>query len=211
MDSIQAKKLQAMKNYKNSLFLTNLILHLVTALLCTLFFCSFWFPHLFYSLKHFIFVSLPNLKSFLFSPKCLFIVGNAIIVYLVRESKLTSSFSSPASDVYDKYVESSRSIHESSTNTEKTEEGKLEMSIIDKRVNKIEKKYVVQKEKGEEKVREDDGGRDHDHDNKVKEERGEEEEPGLPTEELNKRVESFIARVNRQRWLEARLVDCERG
>ncbi|GAA0172590.1 hypothetical protein LIER_26388 [Lithospermum erythrorhizon] len=30
----------------------------------------------------------------------------------------------------------------------------------------------------------------------------------LPTEELNKRAENLIARMNSRRWLEARLVDC---
>jgi len=35
-----------------------------------------------------------------------------------------------------------------------------------------------------------------------------EEEFSLPTEELKKRADDFIARVNRQRMLEARLLVC---
>lgn len=46
---------------------------------------------------------------------------------------------------------------------------------------------------------------------KQAEEREEEEEGGLETEELTKRVEDFIARVNRQRLVEARFEDCGRG
>ncbi|CAL5398349.1 unnamed protein product [Camellia sinensis] len=185
MDSIEAEKLQAMKNFKKHQFLNNLILHSLTALAFSLL-CSYpsWFPHLCSFVKHFV--------SLFFTPKCLFVVGNAIIVFLVGESKLASSRSSPA-------------IHME----KKEEERKLEMNLSEESVNKIE-------EREEEQVRNDEYGDDgliggDNHDNKEEEERDEEEELGLPTEEFNKRVEDFIAKVNKQRLLEARLLDCGRG
>lgn len=43
------------------------------------------------------------------------------------------------------------------------------------------------------------------------EEEEEEEAAGIPAEELNKRVEAFIARVNKQRSLEARFLVCSKA
>ncbi|XP_058192147.1 uncharacterized protein LOC131309548 [Rhododendron vialii] len=174
-------------------FLNNLVLPSVAAIVLTLF-CShpFLFTHLSYnSLKHFVFVSLPNFKSFVFNPKCLFILCNAIIIFVVGESKFASSRSSLVS--------------------EKKEE-QLETNGTEESVNKIEDGYMVEKEIGEEIASNgnDGDGDSYEQDKEEEERRDEEGESDLPTEELNKRIEDFIAKVNRQRWLEAR-GDFERG
>lgn len=99
--------------------------------------------------------------------------------------------------------------------SEKKEE-QMETNRTEESVNKIEDGYMVEKEMGEEIASNgDDGDGDGDGDSyeqdKEEEEGRDDEEEGrddegesdLPTEELNKRIEDFIAKVNRQRWLEA--------
>lgn len=67
-------------------------------------------------MRHFFFDFLPNIYSFFFSPKFLFVMGNIIVIILVGESKLRatgSSCSSPANEIYDEYLERSRSLKRS--------------------------------------------------------------------------------------------------
>ena len=66
----------------------------------------------------------------------------------------------------------------------------LEKNLVEESLHKVE-------EEKEEKEEEEEKDGDED---------GEEDQPGLPAEELNKRVEEFIARINKQRWLEAKLL-----
>ncbi|KAL6983947.1 hypothetical protein U1Q18_017320 [Sarracenia purpurea var. burkii] len=210
MDSIKEEKFEAMKNYKILQFLNNLTLYSLIALICALFCSSYpvWFPQLSSSQKLSVFFSLPNLRSFFFTPKCVFLVFNAIIVFLVGESKIANSHSSQAGEVYDNQNVETTTPSEDSTNLEQKDEP-LELNFMQECAKKIEDKctVTVQKEIIEEKEEDDDDEEEE------KEEEGEEddEECGLPTEELNKRVEDFIARVNRQRWVEGRLEDCGRG
>lgn len=170
-------------------------------------------------MKNFLFTSLPNISSFFVNPKCLFIVVNVIVVFLVGESKIVSSNSSPVNELYDKQVEMSQSLRGNSTLEEgkerkmemnsdaydgcskrnhslkgdstlleKKEERKLEMNLMEDSVDRI-----AGKEMKKEDVKVDDDNDD-----------GEGEEEGLPAEELNKRADEFIARVNKQIWLEAK-------
>ncbi|XAR48200.1 hypothetical protein NMG60_11030940 [Bertholletia excelsa] len=210
MDPTKAEKLRDMKSYKKSRLLNGLILCTSTALVCTLL-CSYLFPLPLSSFKHLVFSSLPNLnKSCFISPSCSFVLGNAIVIFLIAESKLSSSKKpSPATEIYDEYVERTRSMREVSTLMRKKEVEELE---------KIEDECVV-KERQKVEVDDSDGGnhergkeekREKEEKEETGEEKEEEEETGLAEEELNKRVEDFIARVKRQRWVEARL-DCGRG
>lgn len=237
MAPVKAEKLRAMNSYNKSQFLYNLVLHALVALTCSLL-CTYpnWFPSLRYSMKHFLFTSLPNLSSFLVNPKCVFIIFNVIVLFLMGESKLVSSNSSPSNEIYDEYVERSQSLrgrshstfeerkertvetnisdtHEGynkgdqslkgdSTLLEKKEERKLEMNLVEDKVNRIETKEA-KKEEVKEVVEVEDDDDDVDGDD------GEaEEEAGLPVEELNKKAEEFIARVNKQLWLEAKSSVC---
>ncbi|KAI8526817.1 hypothetical protein RHMOL_Rhmol12G0026300 [Rhododendron molle] len=141
-------------------------------------------------MNHLAFVSLPNFNIPFFSnPKFLFIVGNAIIVFLVGESKLSNPPPSPATEIYNEgpyneYV--GKSICEFPSQMEKKGEGKLGTKFLTEVSAKNIEKQAEEREE-------------------------EEEEGGLETEELTKRVEDFIARVNRQRLVEARFEDCGRG
>ncbi|KAG6653866.1 hypothetical protein I3843_05G097000 [Carya illinoinensis] len=240
MDSIRAEKLRAMNSYKKNQFLYNLILHSLISLSCSLLFSyPYWFPSLCCTMKHFLSTSLPNLSAVFVNPKCLFVVVNVIVVFLVGESKLVASNSSPVGDLYDEYFERSQNLRrqkystfqeirkveknsetqdagyniidqdaclreEESNRPDEKEEKKLEMNLIEdssaSSTTRIEGKEVI-KEKEKEVV-------------KVEEEKevnvkaeddveDEEEETGLPAEELNRRADEFIARVNRQMWIEA--------
>ncbi|CAK9171927.1 unnamed protein product [Ilex paraguariensis] len=166
-------------------------------------------------IKQFLSVSLPNLRSSFFNPKCFFIISNVIIVILVGESKLAGSHSSPTTMIYNEYVEKCQSLRRRWNQfdlQDEKKEGKTEMTQIDQgSENSPEenKHQEEEKHKEAEKTMDNDEGDDNgDNDDIEEKERDEEEELGLPTEELNRRVEDFIARVNRQRRLEAELLEC---
>jgi|UniRef100_A0A803QYE6 hypothetical protein len=234
MDSFKAnKKLQVSMNssYNKTHFLHNLILSSMVAITCS-FLCSypFWFSSLTTSIKHFAFISLPTICSSFLNPKCLFIVFNVIVAFLVGESKLLGSSSSSQQsslathDIYSEYVERSQSLHgqkriiTSSTSTiipeEKEELQKLE--IIEKEENVYEEEEGVVLDQVE--YHDEEEKHDHDDDDMAEtkhfkensDDGGEDESADglLPTEELNKRVEEFIARINKQRWLEAKMMIC---
>lgn len=247
MDSTKGEKLQAMHSFKNSQFLQSLILHSLIALTCSLLCsCFYGISSLNCTMNHFLFTSLPNISAFFVKPKCLFIVVNVIVVFLVGESRLFDSKLSPASDLYDEYVERSHSLrgqyygtsrdwkakrnsetddndgyikqslfsstHEDRSNIlpeEKEDQRKLEMILIeDMSTNMIEGKEVMkdqdQDQEGEEK--------DHQVKGEVDQEDDEDQEMGgLPAEELKKRADEFIARVNKQMWLEANLMVCAKA
>ncbi|GAV86324.1 DUF4408 domain-containing protein [Cephalotus follicularis] len=201
-----ATEIKAMGIYKrNHQFLYNLILHSLTALSCSLL-CSYpyWLPSICSSMKHYMFISLPYMWSSFFNPMCLFIVVNAIVVFLVGESKLGGSHSSPADEVYEEYVERSARHYAVSSFPQKKEEKKLEMNLVDE-----SEKYIVEHKK----VKKDQHAKQQVEGNvvevgeevdKEKERDGEEEHGYVTDEELNKRIEDFIARVNKQRLLEAK-------
>ncbi|KAJ9176147.1 hypothetical protein P3X46_011490 [Hevea brasiliensis] len=228
MDTIcKAKKLQAIDSHKTQ-FLHNIIFHLLVALTCSLIsFYPYWFPSLCSSLKQFLFQSLSSAtSSSIFIPMCWFVVVNVIVVFLVGESMFVGSHSSPAGEIYDEYVERSRSLRgvpcPSSTLQEKAEQSKAELNLTheDKRLTAIVQDEPVNEEikqvnesisrgSEEDKEVEAEAKTEIEGDKEEKEDE-EEEESGLPTEELNKRVEEFIARVNKQRRLEeaSLLVSC---
>lgn len=132
---------------------------------------------------------------------------------------LVGSQSSPAGEIYDEYVERSRNLRgvpPSSTVQEKEVELNFSevkrVTVVQDEQVKEEIKEVVEEITEEEEVH---GVESHEankaeieeEDDGEEKERGGEEETSLPTEELNRRVEEFIARVNKQRWLEeARLL-----
>jgi hypothetical protein len=143
----------------------------------------------------------------------LFILVNVIVVFLVGESRLVGSQSSPVGGIYDDYVERSRSLRGVSTHQDKAEESKLEIDQ-DQQTNIQDKEVVVKAEddkvteltnEGDKDVHEEAGVEDDQHEEK---DIIEEEDSGLPPEELNRRVEEFIARVNKQRWLEGQFLVC---
>ncbi|XP_072999856.1 uncharacterized protein [Typha latifolia] len=171
MDPIKIEKFQVMKRYKRrKQFLPTLVKYLVVAILLGLFLSTpIWVPLVSSSLKLFFLVSLPNMVASLFEPKCLFILCNLIVLFLVGESKLSRSSSAP--DIYEEYMRRNKSKRESEVFKDLCEGG-------------------------------GGGGGEEE------EERGGEGEEEMDMVELNKRVEDFIARVNKQRRNEARMMLC---
>lgn len=229
-----------MKSYKKSHFVDSLILHFLVALTCSVV-CSYplWGPSLSSSMKHFFLISLPYMWSYVFNPKCLFVVVNVIVIFLVKESNLISTSSSIEGEIYNEYVERSRSLRRVSTprqtrdqikpvEVELKEESKVENNKAFEEEKEIEEIVEDYKEALEEDEKVEGNDVDVKEDEKIveeeekvelapeiveeKSEKGKEkmeEEVGiLPAEELNKRVEAFIARVNKQRWIEANSVVC---
>ncbi|XP_062079502.1 uncharacterized protein LOC133783941 [Humulus lupulus] len=243
MELIKPQKLQSiLKCYKNSQLLYNLIHSSMVALLICSLLCSYpySFPSLTnFSFNYFVLISLPNIWSSFLNPKCLFILFNVIIVFLVSESTLKKSY--PAIDIYSEYVERSKSSHRrrrrriiSHLHEEKKKEKKLEtemeMDLHEEKNEKMmletkmdksregnnivyEEKVVFElveptEEKHDEKSEEEEikevEEAPNNEDKKGKNSEKECEE--LPTEELNRRVEEFLARIKKRRLLEA--IEC---
>lgn len=107
MDSIKAQKFQTMKTYKKAhKFVYNFVVYTLTAFLSSLFYLyMFCFPSM---RQYFLFDFLPNIYSFLLTPKFLFLLGNTIVIILFlgeSSSNAGSSSSSPATEIYDEYME----------------------------------------------------------------------------------------------------------
>ncbi|KAK4362761.1 hypothetical protein RND71_018002 [Anisodus tanguticus] len=97
MDSLQMKKIQAINTYTKQRLLNKLMLYSFISLSCILLLSSpLWYPFLRAFLKSLLFDSLPKICALFFSPKCIFIVGNIIVIFLVGESKIFKS-SKPSS------------------------------------------------------------------------------------------------------------------
>ncbi|XVE63699.1 hypothetical protein DITRI_Ditri07aG0040800 [Diplodiscus trichospermus] len=188
MDPILIQKFQAIKKSKKSQkrqLVDKIFLYTFIAFTCSLF-CSspFWLPHLFSSMKDFLFISLAKTSSVIYSPKLLFLVSNLIVAVLIGESKFFASASSFSGDgYYDEYVDRSRSLREKKTKP-------FEQNVKRTRLVSVTGRLV------EENREEKKGKNDLEGENGLI----------LPTEELKKRADDFIARVNRQRRLEARLL-----
>ncbi|XVF11497.1 hypothetical protein REPUB_Repub08aG0032400 [Reevesia pubescens] len=133
------------------------------------------------------------MSSIIYSPKLLFLVGNLIVVVLIGESKFFASGNSSLSgDVYyDEYIDRIQSLRNSSTTLDVKKEKKMkpfEENV--KRTCLVSVTGRLVEEIGEVKKDKNDLQSEH--------------ELVLPNEELKKRADNFIARVNRQRRLEAR-------
>ncbi|KAM3334968.1 hypothetical protein ACQJBY_029402 [Aegilops geniculata] len=183
MDPISIEKIRAMRKYrrnrKQQQLLPALVPYLVATcgVLCLLLTSPAWFPGVCSLLVSFLLTTLPDLATaFLLSPKCLFVVGNLIVAFLIAQSRLAPR-SQPASeldvdDVHEERVK--RSVAPMTAKATATTVVFSDDSVL------VEGVWVGEKEKEEEVVVE----------------QGE--------EELEKRVDDFIARVKRQRKLEGK-------
>jgi uncharacterized membrane protein len=174
MDPISIEEIKAIRKYRRSRrqqkqkLLPTLTPYMVaTCVLCLLLTSPAWFPKLCSLLISFL-TTLPDLATaFLLSPKCLFVVGNLIVAFLINESRLAPR-SPPASlvdvdGIHEEHVK--RNVTSTTTTTVVFTDQSAQVGVV---------------WEGEEE---------------------EEEEQG--EEELEKRVDDFIARVRRQRKLEA--------
>ena len=212
--SIKLEKYQAMKryNYNNSgckNFLSSLIQCSLLLVLLGLFLSSpLWLPTLCSSTKLFFIESLPKVSGIVLGPKCLFLVFNLIIVFLVGESRLSSS--SPKPDICEEYVVHTKSLKRVSSGEGKGNGCALVSPplVEDRRENEKEEERVLNVKEEEEEEERVNKENEEEKEEEFGEDEEEREERGLPAEELNKRVEDFIARVYKQRRLEARMLVC---
>lgn len=175
MDPISIEKIRAMNKFRNGRRqeqLPTLSIYVVaTFVICILLTSPAWFPSLCSRLSFFFLTTLPDLvTAFLLSPKCLFVVGNLIIAFLVGESRLAPRRDGDQLSLVNE-------IHE--------EHVKRNMAVITKATTTA---VVVA---------------DHSASLGVAQEEMELKEEEVEEEELHKRVEDFIARVKKQRKLEA--------
>ncbi|CAN4089345.1 unnamed protein product [Withania somnifera] len=92
MDSLQMKKIQAINKYRKQRILNKLMFYSFTSLTSILFLSSpLWYPLLRAFLKSLLFDSIPKIGALFFSSKCIFLVGNLIVIFLVGESKMFKS------------------------------------------------------------------------------------------------------------------------
>lgn len=168
MGSIKLYKYQAMmKSHKHKHNIQNS--SLVALILGLPLSTPLWLPTLCSSTKLFFIESLPKVVDTALGPRCLFLVFNLIIIFLVGESRLSGS-SSTEHDTCEEYIVHAHKLKALASPLVEANEIAREEELI-----------------GEEL---------------------ELEEREMATEELNKRVEDFIERVNMQRRLEARLLVC---
>lgn len=91
MDPISMEQVRAMNKYRKSRRQPHLptLYMAVTFVLCLLLTSPAWFPRMCSALGFFFLTTVPDLvTAFLLSPKCLFVVGNLIVAFLVGESRL---------------------------------------------------------------------------------------------------------------------------
>ncbi|KAD4385865.1 hypothetical protein E3N88_26034 [Mikania micrantha] len=222
---IHAYKASAIKKHKAHQLLNDFILYSLTTLACMPF-CSspLWYPPFCATFNVFFFFSVPKMTSFFFTSKGLFIVGNVIVIFLLGESKFFDSKFYGYNDVcHKKYAckhkdqlqgSSQDPQHKGAKTIEDTPKQEMTVKILESKthVDNDHHEFFEAYHDGEtcesdvDRLTESSG-----HDDVVKEVEEEEEEglKGLdqdlfsPTEELNRLIDDFIARINRQRKLEA--------
>ncbi|XP_074575975.1 uncharacterized protein LOC141832374 [Curcuma longa] len=199
MDSVKKEKLEAMERYRNgSQFLRVLMQFVLRVVLLGLFMSSpNWLPCFFSSVKFFFLVRVPEICAMAAGPRFIFMISNVIIVILVGGSRAPKN---PAERVglYEEYVMKIPSVQS------------LAMAEV-KEKEAFSDQIVKAEASSEEKYEEsevDDVMEEEEEEGEEEEGEEEEEEGWLPAEELNKRVEDFIAMVNMQRKLEARMLIC---
>ncbi|XP_062115901.1 uncharacterized protein LOC133830025 [Humulus lupulus] len=200
MDPIKLEKIKAINKYRRNQLLKNLFFHSLTAIASLYLLSPLWLPPITSSMEVILFVYVPKLPSLFFSSKFVFIVGNLIIVALIGESKIFSSEkSSPTTTTdhsyYEEYISTS------------AKQIKHLQALVPHEENRLicigEQKKMITWEKV------DDGEKGV----VVVEKKLEDFHVGevitLPNEDLKKRADDFIARVNKQRVFEAREMLCD--
>nr|XP_010318386.1 uncharacterized protein LOC104646508 [Solanum lycopersicum] len=101
MDSLQMKKIQSINKYRKQRLLNKVMLYSFTSMTCILILSSpIWYPLLRSFVKSLLFDSVPKLGALCFSSKCIFLVGNIIVIVLVGESKIFKSSSNVLKQSY---------------------------------------------------------------------------------------------------------------
>lgn len=226
MDPIKQEKIRAMNKYKRSHLMQGLFHYCVTALsLFLLISKSAWFHSLVSGVNAFFLVTLPGIRSYVIQPKVMFVVCNVIVIILVGESKCVScpNPTSQSWDMYGEYVREKKAMRRQSSVqiTEKLEVIQTENLILDNNTRMDHASHVEVSEKnkgsddemGDELETWEDAREEEEDDGKKGSQvvgRGVEDKEKSGTihavDELNTRIEAFLARVNEQRRMEAKLL-----
>lgn len=187
------EKYQAMKKYKNSKIrkcISNFIQISTLIVMLGLFLSSpLWLPIFFTHIQIFFMQTLPIIIDVVLTPTCLFVLFNLIIIFLISESRFSSS-SAQSTDIYQEYVTHSKNIRSVVIGDDAV---KSEVALSSNLAPIEDSKENKEEEESE-----------------ILEEEEEEEEDQEDREKLHKRVESFIAKVNMQRRIEAQMFICGR-
>lgn len=220
------EKIRAMNKYKRSHFMQGLFHCCITALSLTLLISkSAWFHSLVSGVNAFFLVTLPDIGSYVIQPKIMFVVCNVIVIILVGESKCVScpNPTSQSWDMYDEYVREKKAMRRQSCMqiTEKLEVIQTENLISDNNtgiahashVEVSEKNKRLDDEMGDELETWEDAREEEEDDGRkgsqvvVRGVEDKEKSGTIPAvDELNTRIEAFLARVNEQRRMEAKLL-----
>ncbi|MCD7446734.1 hypothetical protein HAX54_015638 [Datura stramonium] len=209
MDSLQMKKIQAINKYRKQRLLNKLMLYSFTSMTCILFLSSpLWYPLLRAFLKSLLFDSLPKIGALFFSSKCIFIVGNLIVIFLVGESKIfKSSKSSSSSSLPSNVVKQNYAADE--------ENGQKNFIFLaaESKISRSRYHYSLpfsvnmNHDEGEEgefcSYEDEEDMKSANLENCDRKCRENEEFAGTEPNELSKRADDFIARVNKQIRLES--------
>ncbi|KAK1293795.1 hypothetical protein QJS10_CPA16g00913 [Acorus calamus] len=106
--------------------------------------------------------------AFVSGPGCLFVVCNVIVVFLIGESKLTKGPGGP--DIYEEYIKRNKGLKGVDMVT--SNNGEVEELVVEEKIEEVDEEEMMME--------------------------GDQEEMDWATEELNRKVEDFIARVNWQ-------------
>ncbi|KAL8097848.1 uncharacterized protein LOC141703533 [Apium graveolens] len=201
MDSLSIHKIQAINKYRNQQFISNLLVYTLTTMSCSLLvFSPFWYPPLRATVNVFLSVSLPKVLSLFLSAKAVFIVGNLIVIFLVGEFKIYTIPQPPQG--HEARCQILRSSDKESGNPEvPLEKGqRMNMNLHCIQLERGTIQLVTRRHENASVYREGYAGRKEDH-GKI----SDREELLSHEKDLNKMADVFIARVNKQRRLEAEL------
>ncbi|KAH7856786.1 hypothetical protein Vadar_005571 [Vaccinium darrowii] len=229
-------KIQATKMHKKQQLLHNLFIYSLTALTSSSLICFSPILHpLFSCIKVLLVLPTPEITSLFFNSKFLFIVGNLIFLILISESKIFTSYATSISDFHYKSLdnlslvdkkeeENMDNFCEDKIYSCEGGEGKFEESVEEKQdmeeeiEERMEEMRDVEEELDEEGKSEEwiEERQDVEEDleewieemQQIVEEEFDGKGFGLPVKDLTKRVDDFIARVQRQRSLELLAYNC---
>ena len=183
------------------------------------------FPHSYSCIRKFLLVSLPSVATAVVAPKCLFVFSNIIVVFLISESKLSHAGgrsesvrrSTGGDDVaVTGDVPRQRQEEEVPEDEAPVMEVLAPMMITGEREQELAADVVVvEKEKeekedttllGQEAARMDEGEEEEEAGGVELTIQLQEERALPPADELNRRVEDFIARIIKERRIEERML-----
>ncbi|KAF4361158.1 hypothetical protein G4B88_027698 [Cannabis sativa] len=209
MDPIKLEKIKAINKYRKNELLKNLLFYALTTIASLYLLSPLWLPFITSSMEVLLFVYVPKLPSLFFSSKFVFIVGNLIIVALIGESKIFSSSQNKSSPIISTSTSNDHSYYEEYISTSAKQI--IKYQVVSAPPHEEKKVICIEEEEKKmitwAKVDDDDEKKIVVVEKKLEDFHNDDEvitTNYLPNEDLKKRADDFIARVNKQRVFEAR-------